>query len=102
MHAYLVTEPVVEEVEPGAPATGARTPGVKHMALVGSEGTGASAGDVVVRALTPDAPEVAAIVVVRAPTLDDLDQRSPAPGYLVAEHVMVTPSPQRDGGGRAR
>ncbi|HEY7136122.1 MAG TPA: EthD domain-containing protein [Acidimicrobiia bacterium] len=101
MHAYLVAEHT-PKMEPAVSATGSRTPGVKHIALVGPADAGASAGDTVVRTLTPDATEVAAFVALRAGAVDELERRSPAPGYLVAEFVMVTPDPQPGGAGRGR
>jgi uncharacterized protein (TIGR02118 family) len=95
MHAYLVSEELVEPVD------GTGRSRFKHVALVGPHDAStpdASARDNVVRALTPDAPDVTAFVVRRLPTSQGGGRLDLVSGYSVSEHVMLTPG----GGGRAR
>jgi uncharacterized protein (TIGR02118 family) len=95
MHAYLVSEELVE------PADGTGPSRFKHVALVGPQDGAtpdASARDNVVRALTPDAPDVTAFAVRRLATPQDGGRLGLVSGYVVSEHVMLTPG----GAGRAR
>jgi uncharacterized protein (TIGR02118 family) len=95
MHAYLVSEELVE------PADGTALSRFKHVALVGPQDGAtpdASARDNVVRVLTPDAPDVTAFAVRRLATPQDGGRLGLVSGYFVSEHVMLTPG----GAGRAR